>query len=296
MLDFRLRVFYTVAKRLNFTKASEELYISQPAVTKHIQELEKKLQTKLFDRNGTKIKLNEAGSILLRYTEQNLDLYRNMETEIHQLHKKHKGELKIGASTSIAQYLLPEILAHFQKRYPDIKIKLFINNTENTEKLLAEQKIDFGIIEGYSRNQLFNYQFFAKDEIVLTSKNDSHHGSKIISLKDLTKLKFVTREAGSGTLEHINHQLKIAGIHPQNLLKEIELENTESIKSYIQHSDCVAFLSIHSILQELKNKSLKIIDVKNLEITRDFLFIKAKGDQNTLSQLFIEFSESYNLK
>lgn len=295
MLDFRLRVFYAVAKRLNFTKASEELYISQPAVTKHIQELEKNLQTKLFDRNGTKIKLTPAGLVLLKYAEQSFDLYRNMETEIHQLHKKHQGELIIGSSTSIAQYVLPEILAHFHARYPDIKTNIFINNTEITEQLLAEQQIDFGIIEGYSKNQLFQYDFFAKDEIVLVAKNTDTN-MKTINLKELSKLTFVHREAGSGTLEHINHHLKLAGINPKELSVEIEFNNTESIKSYIQHSGCVAFLSIHSILQELKNNSLKIIDVKNLEITRDFLFIKAKGDQAVLSQLFINFAKNYNLK
>lgn len=295
MLDFRLRVFYAVAKRLNFTKASEELYISQPAVTKHIQELEKSLQTKLFDRNGTKIKLTPAGLALLKYAEQSFDLYRNMETEIHQLHKKHQGELRIGSSTSIAQYVLPEILAHFHTRYPDIKTNLFINNTEITEQLLAEQHIDFGIIEGYSKNQLFQYDFFAKDEIVLVAKNTDTN-MKTINLEELSKLTFVHREAGSGTLEHINHHLKLAGVNPKELSVEIELNNTESIKSYIQHSGCVAFLSIHSILQELKNNSIKIIDVKNLEITRDFLFIKAKGDQAVLSQLFIDFAKRYNLK
>lgn len=295
MLDFRLHVFYTVAKRLNFTKASEELYISQPAVTKHIQELEKSLNSKLFDRNGPKINLTPSGLIVLWYAEQCFNLYRSMETEINLLQNKHQGELKIGASTSIAQYILPEILAHFNKRFPDIKTKLYINNTENTEKLLAEQKIDFGMIEGHSKNQLFSYDFYAKDEIVLVEKNYDKK-NKTINLQDLSKLKFVNREAGSGTLEHIYHQLKLAGVHPQDLFIEIELENTESIKSYVQHSDCVAFLSIHSILQELKNQSLRIIDVKNLEITRDFLFIKAKGDQNSLSHLFIDFTKSYNLK
>ncbi len=296
MLDFRLRVFYTVAKRLNFTKAAEELFISQPAVTKHIQELEKVLQTKLFDRNGTKIKLNQAGLILLQYAEQALELYRGMERKIHQLQEKHKGELRLGVSTSIAQYILPKILAKFRHIYPDITVNVLINNTEITELLLAENQIDFGIIEGYSKNNLFSYDFFAKDEIVLIEKDSAKSNLRSISIKDLTELKFVIRETGSGTLEYINHHLKSAGINPQKLTTEIELSNTESIKSYLQYSDCVAFLSISSVLQELKNRSLRIIDVKNLEITRDFLFIKAKGDQNSLSQLFIDFAKSYNLK
>ena len=147
MFDFRLRVFDTVAKRGNFTKAASELNITQPAVTKHIKEIERLLNTKLFDRNGTKIKLTVSGEILLKYTQKLFGVYRALEFEINQLNQQHKGTLRIGASTTIAQYVLPPLLAEFHKQYQDIKVILSIQNTEIVEQLLEHKKIDLGCIE-----------------------------------------------------------------------------------------------------------------------------------------------------
>src|SRR5580692_8833323 len=117
MFDFRLKVFHTVAKRLNFTKAAAELFISQPAVTKHIHELENHFSLKLFERNGTRIKLTAAGDTLLQYTDQLFAVYRSLEFEMSDLVKKHTGQLRLGASMSVAPYVLPPILAAFHRKY-----------------------------------------------------------------------------------------------------------------------------------------------------------------------------------
>ena len=124
MFDFRLKVFYTVAKRLNFTKAASELFITQPAVTKHIQETEKHFNAKLFERNGTKIALTPAGELLLQHTEKLFSVYRDLEFEMGSLAQHHSGILRIGASTTIAQYILPAVLAVFHKRFIDIQPQL----------------------------------------------------------------------------------------------------------------------------------------------------------------------------
>ena len=116
IFDFRLHVFHTVAKRLNFTKAAAELFITQPAVTKHIHELENQLKTKLFDRNGSRIKLTRTGEILLQHSEQIFEIYRNLEFEINSLSQRQSGKLRLGASTTAAQYILPPILAAFHKK------------------------------------------------------------------------------------------------------------------------------------------------------------------------------------
>ena len=115
MFDFRLQVFQAVAKRLNFTKAAPELYITQPAVTRHIHELERHFKIKLFDRNGSRIVLTQAGDILLQHTEKLFAVYRNMEFEMNSLSLQHSGRLRLGASTTIAQYILPPVLAAFHK-------------------------------------------------------------------------------------------------------------------------------------------------------------------------------------
>ncbi|MDH0673644.1 LysR substrate-binding domain-containing protein [Empedobacter sp. GD03861] len=297
MFDFRLKVFDTVAKRLNFTKAANELNITQPAVTKHIKEIELNLNIKLFERNGTKIKLTKAGEILLKYTEEIFSVYQKMEFEIGQLQEKQKGTLRLGASTTIAQYVLPPILAEFRKRFPEIQLSLVIQNSEKIEDLLANQKIDIGLIEAQIKNRTFHYFPFMKDEIVLVSRqNHSIFTKNNIKLDDLKNIPLVFREPGSGTLETIDLALKSKNIKLNELNIEIQLGSTESIKSYVLHSDALAFLSIQSILQELKNQTLTIIDIKNLVIERNFNFIIPEGDQSKLVNLFINFCNSYNLK
>lgn len=288
MFDFRLKVFDTVAKRLNFTKAANELNITQPAVTKHIKEIELNLNIKLFERNGTKIKLTKAGEILLKYTEEIFAVYQKMEFEIGQLQEKQKGTLRLGASTTIAQYVLPPILAEFRKRFPEIQLSLVIQNSEKIEDLLANHKIDVGLIEAQIKNRTFHYFPFMKDEIVLVSRqNHSISTKNNIKLDDLKHISLVFREPGSGTLETIDLALKSKNIKLNELNIEIQLGSTESIKSYLLHSDALAFLSIHSILQELKNQTLTVIDIRNLDIEREFNFIIPEGEQSKLVYLFI---------
>jgi LysR family transcriptional regulator, transcriptional activator of the cysJI operon len=297
MFDFRLKVFHTVAKRLNFTKAADELCITQPAVSKHIQEIENYFKIKLFDRNGTKIKLTEAGDILLQYTSQLFSIYSNLEFELNALNQIHKGKLRIGASTTIAQYVLPPLLAAFHKKFVDINVTLMINNTEQIEQALQNKDIDFGIIEGQSKNTSFKYTEFLKDEIVLVA-NINHPATRKekIQLDELLKTPLLLREPGSGTLEVVAHALKPLDIKLSQLHTEMQLGSTESIKSYLLHSNCMAFLSIYSILKELKNKEVAIIDVEGLNIERKFHFIQSYGEVEALPELFMRFARHYNFK
>lgn len=297
MFDFRLKVFDTVARRLNFTKAANELNITQPAVTKHIKEIELNLNIKLFERNGTKIKLTQAGEILLKYTEEIFSIYQKMEFEIGQLQEKQKGHLRLGASTTIAQYVLPPILAEFRKRFPEIQLNLVIHNSEKIEDLLTNNKIDVGLIEAQIKNRTFHYFPFMKDEIVLVARQNHPLSTKNhLKTDDLLQIPFVLRESGSGTLETIDLALKAKNIKLNELKTEIRLGSTESIKSYLLHSDTLAFLSVQSILQELKSHTLTIIDIKNMDIPRYFNFIIPEGEQSKLVSLFIDFCNRYNLK
>ncbi|WEK33517.1 MAG: LysR family transcriptional regulator [Candidatus Pseudobacter hemicellulosilyticus] len=297
MFDFRLKVFYVVARRLNFTKAAAELFITQPAVSKHIHEIEVFYQTKLFERNGTRISLTNAGSLLLKHTEELLNIYRKIEFNLAALSKNVKGSLKIGASTTVAQYYLPPYLASFKQRFPDVSIQLIAHNTEIIENMLAENKIDLGIVEGQSRRQHLKYTSLIKDELVLcASTNNPLVKKSSISLAELKKLPMLVREAGSGSLEVIIAALKKAGLPFAQLKKDMELESIESIKSYLLNSHSVAFLSVHSILKELRAGELKIIDVKGLDIQRHFYFITQQGDAHYLQEIFLRHLSADNFK
>ncbi len=297
MSDFRLQVFRAVAQRLNFTKAASELFITQPAVTKHIHELERHYKVKLFDRNGSKIRLSAAGEILLQHTEQIFALYQNLEFEMSALTQIRSGKLSIGASTTVAQYVLPPVLAAFHKKFPDIKITLSVNNTELIEKALLNNEIDFGIIEGRIKNRSLKYAEFLKDELVLVAANKNMPvANEIIQPAQLTKIPLILREPGSGTLEVIIHSLKAFKIKLRDLNVEMQLSGTESIKSYLLHSETMAFLSRHSILNELQQNRLRIIDIKGLKIQRSFYFIQNQGAMDSLSDVFMKFAKHYNFR
>lgn len=297
MFDFRLKVFHTVAKRLNFTKAAEELFITQPAVSKHIHEVETHYKCKLFERNGTKIKLTQEGQLLLNYTEDLFNIYRNIEYDLAAINKNKKGTLRLGASTTVAQYFLPKYLASFRKKYPEIKIELTTNNTECVENLLTENKIDLGIVEGQSKRHQIKYTPIIKDKLVLcTNSNNKSIKNFKITLNELQKLPLVIREQGSGSLEVIVAALKKAKVSFSQLNIEQVLESSESIKSYLINSASFAFLSNHSIVKELKNNELKVVEIKNMNIERYFYFITQQGDKHHLKELFIKFIFSNNFK
>ncbi|NKI26777.1 LysR family transcriptional regulator [Arenibacter sp. 6A1] len=297
MFDFRLKVFHTVAKRLSFTKAAKELFITQPAVTKHIKEIENYLNIKVFERKGSQILLTPAGKILLDHTEALFSIYRELEFELNTITKNYNGRLRIGASTTIAQYILPQLLAGFHQKFGHIKVSLINGNTEKIEAELQANTIDLGIIEGKTKKSNFKYEEFIKDEIVLVA-NSQHPLVKKqpISLETLKTVPILLREQGSGTLEVIDHHLKNTALKTSDLSLEMELGSTESIKNYLYHSNSVAFLSIHSVFKELKNNDFSILDVADLNIGRHFYFIQPQGQTDPLSELFKKFALHYNFK
>jgi len=297
-MDFRLKVFYTVALRLNFTKAATELYITQPAVSKHIQELEETYKTKLFERNGSKIALTPAGKLLLKHTKSIFEIYREIDFDMSSFINERQGLLRLGASTTISQYIISPVLARFHQKQKDIKVNLLNGNTEQIENALINKEIEIGIVEGQSKNQSIKYIPFLKDELVLVcnTKNALVKQNEI-SLEDLKAMKFITRERGSGTLEVIEYALKQVGVKLTDLQIEMQLGSTESIKSYLLNSDCFAFMSIHAVSKELTNKELIVLDVEKLSIERHFYIITLLGKSDTLSELFIQnLSSYYNLK
>ncbi|MBS1525353.1 MAG: LysR family transcriptional regulator [Bacteroidetes bacterium] len=298
IFDFRLKVFYMVAQRLSFTRASAELFITQPAVTKHIKELEQQLNVRLFKRNGNNISLTTAGKVLLHHTEKIFQTYAELETELAQLSNIEAGTLHIGASTTVAQTILPRLLALFKKTYPAVTFTFTQGNTDYiTQQVLAE-KVDIAIVEGAAHYPQIAYAPFAKDEIVLVTRAGNQLSKNPeITPKKLTTIPLVVREAGSGTLDVIFNALSAVQINPKDLQIEIQLESSIAIKEYLLYSETATFLSIQSVLSELKYNQLTIIDIKGLQIFRTFEFIQLQGKYTNLTELFKRFCLSnYNLK
>jgi len=298
IFDFRLKVFYTVAQRLSFTKAAAELFITQPAVTKHIKELEHQLNVQLFKRNGNNINLTTAGKVLLQYTEKIFQTYTELDAELAQLNNIEAGTLHIGASTTVAQTILPRLLALFKKTYPAISFSFMQGNTDYITQQVLTEKVDIAIVEGAAHYPQIAYAPFAKDEIVLVTRAGNQLAKKSeISPKQLTSIPLILREAGSGTLDVIFNALTAVQINPKDLQIEIQLESSIAIKEYLLYSETATFLSIQSVISELKYNELTIVDIKGLQIFRTFEFIQLQGKYTKLTELFKRFCLSnYNLK
>ncbi|WP_300694952.1 LysR family transcriptional regulator [uncultured Bacteroides sp.] len=291
MSDFRLRVFRSVAKNLSFTKASQELFVSQPAITKHIQELESAYQTRLFDRQGNKISLTESGKLLLEHCDRILEDYKRLEYEMHLLNNEYTGELRLGASTTIAQYVLPPLLAQFIKKFPQVNLSLMNGNSREVETALQEHRIDLGLVEGVHRSPNLKYTPFLEDELVAVV----HAKSKLsvsdeLAPEDLTDIPLVLRERGSGTLDVIEralsqHNIKLSALHVL-----MYLGSTESIKLFLESTDCMGIISIRSICKELAAGTFRVVELKDISMLRDFCFVRQQGQESGLVPAFMQFA------
>jgi DNA-binding transcriptional LysR family regulator len=229
MENFRLKVFLSVAKNLSFTKASNELFISQPAITQHIKELELIYNLRLFERRGSKIMLTNAGNILLHYSEKIFSLHRELDLELGAFNQQSSGILKLGASTTIAQYVIPSVLSGFYQNFKKIKLSLQSGNTHVITQAVLKGELDLGIVEGNLKLKELKYEHFVSDEVVVVA------GSKLkckseLTFSELMKLPFAFRERGSGTLEVIEFELKKRKIKPSSLNIVMSLGSNESLK------------------------------------------------------------------
>ena len=292
MADFRLQVFYTVASLGSFTKAAETLYITQPAVTKHIHELESELGIPLFERKGNSIQLTAAGQIVRNHAENIFDVYRQIEFEISTLKQQLSGRLRLGASTTIAQYVLPPVLALFNQRFPEIRVTLINENSRIIEQALFDKEIDLGLVENSSRNKALKYTPFMDDELVLvTATNHNQYKKEPVPLKVLTTIPLVLREKGSGTLEVLEKALKRDGLSLKDLNVRIYLGSSEGIKSYLQEAPCCSVVSIRTVAKEVASGQLRVIKLEDAALLkRELSFAHLQGPAEPLPAFFIQFA------
>jgi len=295
MLDFRLKVFCNVAKNLSFTKAAEELFISQPAVSKHIRELESHYSVRLFEREGNKIALTQEGDILFRAAQKIFAVYREMEFELDSLKDDLSGTLRIGASTTMTLYIIPPVLSEFKRAYPHISLTLINGNSEKIETALLNREIDVGIVEGRRRSKDIKYINYIRDRLVAVAHTGSNTAKlDSISLKDLRDIPLVLREKGSGTREVFEYALKEKNFDLNSLHIVLELGSTQGIKTYLEHTDALGIMSYRAVKKELQQNILKTIPIKKLNLKRYFRFCYLQGQPTRLAQQFMRFACRHN--
>lgn len=290
MIDFRLKVFCSVAHNLSFTKASKELYVSQPAISKHIQELEAEYSTRLFERMGTHITLTPEGELLLSHAEKILAHYKQLDFEMDLLTQRHMGELRLGASTTIAQYVLPSYLATFSQKFKQIKLSLVNGNTRAIERAVEENRIDLGLIEGVSRQPHLHYTPFMRDELVCIASTRSKLARyDEISLDQLRQLPLVIRESGSGSLEVFEKALAQKQLKLSQFNIAMQLGTTEGIKRFLYNTDSVGMMSIQAVSTEIADGRLKVIEIADFACEREFCFVQNAGQNGGLASDFMRY-------
>jgi len=290
-IDFKIAVFLTAARHLNFTKAARELNISQPAVSKNIHELELKTGKNLFERSGNRLLLTEAGQILLDHARQISGIYEELNERMELLAGRDTGEIRLGASTTLSHYIIPQILVDFHTALPNISIKTLHGNSRQIEEWLLDKTIDLGIVEGLTDNSAIRYESFMKDEIVLVTRTGNPKvPEKVIRPAALKNFEFVLREQGSGTNEIIRKALASVDMEWQELNVKVIMASTESIKSFLLQTNCFSFLSLHAVTRELANGDLQVIELEDFEILRDFYFVHLQGVIGRIPDTFRRFA------
>jgi len=275
--NFRLKVFRAVADHLNFHKAAEHLFLTQPAVTLQIKALESDLAVQLFDRRGGSVSLTRQGSILLTYANKIAALVSEAERDIGGNDGKVSRELSLGVSTTIAQYVLSRLLTAFLSDYPQVDFTLLSGNTEEIVHLLLENKVAVGLIEGPARDRGVRSEPFMEDELVLIAPPDTQAAE--LSRSELLKSNLFLREHGSGSRQVVETALKKAGLALREFRKVTILDSTEAIKSAVEVCHGLGFVSGWAISKELELGTLKVLEIKGLRVTRHFSLITRRGPE-----------------
>jgi DNA-binding transcriptional LysR family regulator len=252
MSDRRLQVFFTVARLLSFTRAAEVLHMTQPAVTFQVRQLEEQLDTRLFDRNHNRVTLTEAGRIVYRYAERIFDLYTEMEAAMREFKGTVGGSLILGASTTVAEYLLPTLLGSFLRSEPKVGISLRVGNTESVVAMVEESEIDLGVVEAPVTNRNLIVQPCMIDQLYLILPPDHPLATRArVDLEAFIDEPFVCREEGSGTREVIMDYLARQGFGRNRLGLCLELGSQEAIKGAVAAGIGVSILSETVIAKEV---------------------------------------------
>lgn len=302
MLPFtlqQLRILKAIATEKSFTRASELLYISQPSLSKQIKSLEKNLNIVLINRKKNQISLTENGKIFLQYSERILALCEESCRALIDLKNGERGNLIVGASQTIGTYLLPRVLALFAKNYPQIDIKVQVNSTRVIAKNTINRKIDLAIVGGKIPNELTKnliIENFIEDEFSLIIPKSHPFASKIIITKeDLYHLNFITLNSNSTIRKFIDTILIQNKIETKQLRIIMQLNSIEGIKTAVSLGLGAAFMSSSAIEKEIQLKTIKILKIKNIKITRTLSIISNPDCYKSKAFEFL-YNELYYLK
>ncbi|MFF2858104.1 LysR family transcriptional regulator, partial [Peribacillus sp. NPDC058002] len=292
-----LKTFVTLVEVKNFTKTAEMLLMSQPSVSLHIKKLEEEFQTKLFLRSPKFLKVTLTGEILYDRAKQMITIYEQTRQDIQEHDRSIKGELKIGASFTIGEYILPSLLIDLQEDYPELELQVVIGNTEEIVQAVRLYKVDIGLIEGQTNEKELSVHPFMQDELFIVSSNNHELANQDeVGITDLHDQAWVTREVGSGTREYLNHVIRSNGLKIKSILT---ISSNQGIKeTLIKNGAGLALLSRSVIERDVQNKILSIIQVKNESFNRtlSYVYSPIMEDKKNVKTFITELNKKWPMK
>jgi DNA-binding transcriptional LysR family regulator len=255
---------------LNFSRAAEELLLTQPAVTQQVKALEDELGVPLFDRSGGRISLTAGGKVLLPFADKMKEVSNQAFAAVAETSGEQAGELAIGASQTIGQYLLPNFVAGFGKAYPRIRIIARSGNTEAMLDALLAHRIQLALIEGPDRRKDLNIEPFFQDHMVLVVPPSHEWADQEIDVEALKQQPLLMRELGSGSRRVVEKAIVAAGLQKEDLKIQMELDSTEGLLSAVEAGLGVTFVSRWAVRNQLSLGTLKIARVRGLKLARQF--------------------------
>ena len=288
----QMEIFLNVVKSGHLTNVAKGMGLSQSAISMSIKELENILGRPVFDRINKKLVLNEVGRAFHKEVDPIFKKLSDIEYEFK--NSENKGMIRVGASTTIVDYLMPSIICAYMSSYPDVKITLKEGNTQEIAKLIEEGSIDIGFVEGYVQGSDIVREKVGVDELLIVTENKDIANAKPVSIDKLSDMRWVLREEGSGTREVFLDYIK-EKVDDLNVF--LELGHTESIKSILKNRECLTCISKISVDKELQEGKLFRVPVKNFECKRDFLMIHHKDKyHSSLFEKFTFFSKKLMIK
>jgi len=269
-----LRIFSVVAEHDSISRAAEAMYISQPAVTKAVQELEKQLGVALIERGTRGIRLTEIGAVMQEHARAIFAAEQVAEDELRSLRGLGGGTLRVGASLTIANYYLPPLVARFQTQHPLLELILSSNNTETITSLLLDYKLDVALVEGPVQHDRIAVRKWRDDDmVVVCAAGHALAKRKRLKLSDLDSADWIVREAGSGTREVVENAVTERGIV---LRTKLEMNSTAAIKQTVANSQALAFVSRLSASDQVELGKLCVLPVTDFSLSRPLNYLTLK--------------------
>lgn len=286
-----LKTFIAVVEYKNFTKAGCHLNLSQPSVSTHIKNLENHYGVTLINRSIKQktIFITENGYKLYKRSKEIIHLLETTYMEVRDISDSIKGSIKVGASLTIGEYILPKFLTSFCKKYPDIDVEIFIENTSLISSSVKDLTLDIGFIEGISVYPNFNQEYLLEDKMVLALPYDSKLSNTNLSLDKLQNQNWIVREEGSGTREFLNKFLSTNKIVPKNIMV---LGSNYAVKEAVRNNLGITIISSLVASRAAENKELFIVELDN-SYSRNFSYILPKNITiSKIAEIFLnEFKE-----